>query len=190
VTVLIPRSAVSRRELTYAKLLCRVHPDRMMGHAFEGIYLKPGTRVGISALRPSDDYPETPLLLEFAGSDHTGRGHHRSNQIYILWRFRRGEWVEVVRTLSKGAEWIHTIRAVALREIGGPPPPDPALAAGVVERFLGQIDRELGELAAADRGIALSLFFEQMAARLCSAGELPDGVRQLDRPGNELVGEH
>lgn len=165
-TVLIPHNAVSRRELTYAKLLRRVHPDRTMPNAFEGTYLKPGSRVEISALRPSDDYPETPLLLELAGSDHTGRGHHRSNQIYILWRFRRGEWVEVVRTLSKGAEWIPTIRAVALRELGGPPPADPELAAGAVERFLQRLDRELGELSAADRGIALNLFFEQVAARM------------------------
>jgi hypothetical protein len=165
-TVLIPNTAVSRRELTSAKLLRRVHPDRTMANAFEGAYLKPGTRVEISALRPSDDYPETPLLLEHAGSDRTGWGHKRSNQIYILWRFRRGEWVEVVRTLSKGAEWIQTILPVALREIGGPPPPDPELAAGVMERFLLQFDRELGELSAADRGIALNLFFEQVAARM------------------------
>jgi hypothetical protein len=166
VTVLIPRTAVSRRELTYAKLLRRVHPDRTMGNAFEGIYFKPGSRVEISELRPSADYPETPLLLELAGSDHTGWGHKRSNQIYILWRFRRGEWVEIVRTLSKGAEWIQTILPVALREIGGPPPPDAEMAAGVVQRFLAQFDRELGGLSAADRGIALNLFFEQVAARI------------------------
>jgi hypothetical protein len=138
----------------------------MMGDAFEGSYLKPGSCVEVSSLRPSEDYPEKPLLLEFAGSDHTGRGHNRSNQIHVLWRFRGGQWVEIVRTLSQGAEWIHTIRAVALREIGGPPPPDPEMAAGVVERFLSDIDRELGELGAGDRAIALNLFFEQLAARL------------------------
>jgi hypothetical protein len=137
-----------------------------MANAFEGTLLKPGSRVEHAALWPVEGYPDIPLLLEFAGSDHTGRGHNRGNQIYVLWRFENERWVEIARTLSVGAEWIPHMLAIALRELGGPAAIDPALAEKVADRFLSILDRELMELGAGDRALVLNFVFEQVSARL------------------------
>jgi hypothetical protein len=170
-TVRIPNSAISRHGFAYAKLLWRVHPDRGTANAFEGPLLKPGALVDSSALWPDGSYPTKPLLLENAGSDATGRGHNRSKQVYILWRYEpeRSVWVEVVRTLTEGLEWVSSLVPVALREIGGAPAPDPDLARNVSRFFLSQLDKELGELPAGDRHLTLSLLYEQVAARLVRA---------------------
>ncbi len=169
-TVIIPRSAAGRRELMYARLLWRVHPDRTLANAFEGKLLKPGARIELSDLWPHEGYPRTPVLLECAGSDHSGRGHNRSKQIYVLWRFeaKRG-WVELARTLTEGAEWIVHLMPLALRELGGPARLDPDLAANVATTFLGRLDDELKELGAGDRALALSFVYEQLAARMMRA---------------------
>lgn len=167
VTIQIPRSAVSRRQLTYAQLICKVHPDRKMRTAFEGVWVKPGSKVEYSALA---GYPEKPLLIEYAGNDASGRGHNRSKDIRILWRFEpeKNNWVEIIRTLGHGSEWIADVMPIVLRELGGPPKADPEIAATVTRRFFSQLDVELGELAAADRTITLNLVFEQLVARLVS----------------------
>jgi hypothetical protein len=168
VTILIPRTASNRRELTYAKLLWRVHPDRTMVNAFEGALFKPGSRVEYSALWPNDRYPETPLLLEFAGSDYSGHGHNRSNQIHVLWRFDTDGlvWEEIARTLSQDAGWIMNLIPIALRELGGPAAVDAALAADVSAGVLSRLDAELGALAQSDRDLVLNLVFEQVTARM------------------------
>lgn len=167
-TIQIPRTAQSRQEVTYAKLIWRVHPDRRFPDAFEGVLLKPGSSIEYSELWPNEKYPARPLLLEFAGSDHTGRGHNRSKQIHVLWRFEPtlGCWVEIARTLSVAAEWILYLKPVALAAIGGPAPPDPEAAARFTGRFLAQFDLEIRELARDDRHQALSFMYEQVAARL------------------------
>jgi hypothetical protein len=170
-TIRIPRTAESRRELTYARLLCRVHPEREMANAFEGVLLKPGCAVEHAALWPDSRYPEKPLLLEFAGTDHTGRGHNRSNQIHVLWRYEpaRGVWVQLARTLSQAADWIPQMKVMALRELGGPPAPDPLIASKAASVFLARLDLEFGELGAGDRHIAMNLVFEQLLARMVNA---------------------
>jgi hypothetical protein len=139
-----------------------------MADAFEGPLFKPGALVDDSALWPDARYPAKPVLLEFAGSDHTGSGHNRSNQIYILWRFEpdRWVWVEVVRVLTQNADWIANLLPIALAELGGVPAPDPLLAAEVAGRWLSQLDAELEALRAEDRGLALNLIFEQVTARM------------------------
>jgi hypothetical protein len=168
VSILIPRTARSRRELTYARLLWRVHPDRTMANAFEGPLLKPGALVDDCALWPDERFPAKPILLEFAGNDHSGRGHNRSNDIYILWRFEPDEWawVEIVRVLTQGADWIANLLPIARAELGGVRAPDPLLAAEVAGRWLSQLDLELKALGAGDRGLALNLIFEQVTARM------------------------
>jgi hypothetical protein len=167
---MIPRSAAGRRELTYSRLLRRVHSDRTLANAFEGKLLRPGARIEYGGLWPDESYPMVPVLLEYAGSDHSGRGHNRSSQIYILWRYEvaRG-WVELARVLSAGAEWIVNLMPLALRELGGPARVDPDLAANVAAGFLSRFDAELKELGAGDRALVLNFVYEQVAARLMRA---------------------
>jgi hypothetical protein len=168
--VQIPRTAVSRREMTYAQLLKRVHLDRHL-NVFEGPIMKTGISIDQSELWPSSDFPACPLLLEFAGSDRKGRGHNRSSQIHILWRYEPegGGWVEIVRTLSVGAEWIMHLAPIALRELGGRPPVDELRAGAVARFFLSQLDKDLCELGAGEKASVLTQLFEQLAARLVSA---------------------
>jgi hypothetical protein len=148
-----------------------VHPERVLASAFEGVLLKPGSRIDHAELWPDDRYPATPVLLEFAGSDHSGSGHNRSNQIYVLWRFEpeRG-WVEIARTLCVGAEWIPLLLPIAQRELGGPARVDSDLAAKVADVFLCRLDDELKELGAGDRGLVLNFVFEQVSARMMKVG--------------------
>jgi hypothetical protein len=139
-----------------------------MADAFEGLLFKPGALVEDAALWPDARYPAKPVLLEFAGSDHTGSGHNRSNQIYILWRYEPeyGIWVEIVRALSKSADWIVNLLPIALAELGGTAAPNPDLAWAVAGRLLVQVDSELAGLGVADRGLVLNLISEQVAARM------------------------
>lgn len=162
-------TASNRRELTYAKLLCRVHPERVMANAFEGVLLKPGSKIEHSALWPDEGYPEKPILLEYAGSDHSGRGHNRSNQIHILWRYENEGWSEIARTSSVGAEWIPHMISIALRELGGPAKLNPDLAEKVASSFLSRLDGELRELGAGDCGLVLNFILEQVEARMMRA---------------------
>jgi hypothetical protein len=133
---------------------------------FEGQYLKCGSKVERSDLRPDPSYPENPVLLEFAGNDRTGRGHNRSNSIYILWRLTSRGWEEVGRALAQGADWVPQIRFLALRELGGPPPADPLLASQTARQLVCRLDAELRSLSASERQIALGLVYEQIAARI------------------------
>jgi hypothetical protein len=140
-----------------------------MANAFEGKLLKPGARLEYSSLWPDPRYPRKPVLLEFAGSDHSGRGHNRGSQIYILWRLEGENWVEIARSLSVGGEWIAVLMPIALRELGGPARIDPDMAEKLAVVWLGRLDDELKELGAGDRGIMLNFVFEQVAARMMKA---------------------
>lgn len=165
-TICIPRSAVSRGMPTYALLLRRVHPDRIGARTFEGKYLKCGLRVEQSQLRPDPSYPENPVLLEFAGSDCAGRGHNRSGQIHVLWRLEDHYWVEVAKSIGKGADWVEQLRPLALREVGGPPAADQKLAFQTATGLVSRLDEDFRNLSNVDRQIALSLVYEQIAARM------------------------
>ncbi len=173
-TICIPRSAVSRGAPTYALLLRRVHPYRTNARSFEGTYLKCGSRVERSQLRPDPSYPETPVLLELAGNDRTGWGHNRSSQIHILWRLEDDGWLEVARTISKGADWVEQLRPLAMREVGGPPAADQKLAFQTANVLVSRLDEDFRNLSNADRQIALSLVYEQIAARMVDS-ETPSG---------------
>jgi hypothetical protein len=140
-----------------------------MANAFEGVLLKPGSAVEYSDLWPDPGFPAIPLLLEFAGGDRTGRGHNRSNQIHVLWRYD-GEagWTEIARTLSQSADWIPHMRAIALQELGGPPRPDPQMARKAAAGFIGSLDAQLRELGEGDRFLTLNLLYEQLLARMAN----------------------
>jgi hypothetical protein len=53
------------------------------------------------------------LVLECAGPESAGRGHNRSEVLWILWRWERGDWRECGRALAIGREWIHILGPLA-----------------------------------------------------------------------------
>ncbi len=139
-----------------------------MANAFEGILFKPGSFVDDSALWPDAKYPAVPLLLEFAGCDGTGRGHNRSSQIHVLWRFAPEcrVWIEIARTLSQGSEWLPHMLELVTMALDAPLPPDAENAAKTVTRLLSSMDKELAQLSDEEKDIALNLIYEQIAARM------------------------
>jgi hypothetical protein len=164
----IPRTCPHRRDMTYAKLLLRVYPHRSW-NAFDGSPVKPGALVDESALWPTAEYPETPLLLEYAGNDHSGRGHNRSLDIYLLWRYDRAQarWTELMRCKSQGLEWIESMKPVALQELARTAPaPDPWTADRVSILVLSLLDIELEKLGPAERHLAMSFVYQEFSARV------------------------
>jgi hypothetical protein len=165
--VRIPQSRLSRRDMDYARLLVRIYPRRTMANAFDGVLLKPGSLIDEAALWPTPEYPETPILLEYAGNDHTGRGHRRSNDIYLLWRYERDRkcWVELVRTTSQGAEWIEHLKPIAILELRRDSLPDAFSAAGVSAAVLAALDRQLELLDPLERHLAMAFVYQEFTAR-------------------------
>jgi hypothetical protein len=169
-SVRIPRTAVSRRERTYAQLIQRVHYTSQW-KPFDGPLLRCGSVIDEAELWPAQDFPDVPLLLEYAGNDRSGRGHNRSNSIYILWRYDRDRnaFVEVMRCVSKNAGWIDQVRAVAIIELKVGFERDPEMASKVSARIIIVLDRELDLLDQEDRGLVMIFVYEQFAARASQA---------------------
>jgi hypothetical protein len=155
---------------TYARLICRVYRRRATA-VFDGPVFRCGTLIDAAALWPDESYPGFAegfaLVLEFAGSDATGRGHRRSNDIYILWRYerKRNAFVEVVRCVSQGLEWIDYIRPVAITEMGLIEVRDAFIAQKVVGRVLAMLDAELETLGSDDCALVMGFVYEQFIAR-------------------------
>lgn len=164
----LPRSAKTRRDLTFAILIHRVLPQRAMGDAFEGLRLRPGAHIDESRLWPEPDYPKNPLLVEYAGSDRAGTGHRRSAQTYILWRYdvAAGAWVELVRCAAVSTEWVETLKAVALRHLTGTEPDNPTAVADATSRVLCLLEAELEPLESGERSRLIGLLWEQFSARI------------------------
>jgi hypothetical protein len=160
--VSIPRTAPRRAERTYALLVLRPSPRRKL---FEGVFLRTGSLVDEAALRPSPHYPEIPLLIEFAGNDGSGRGHNRSRDIHVLWRFIGGAWEEIARTLSQGSEWFDHLAPIVRRELVRPAVDHVAEARAAAGRLAALIDGELSQLAEEGRERALAFLYDQVAAR-------------------------
>jgi len=158
--------------MTFATLLLRVYPRRAVA-AFEGQRLKPGALIDEAELWPTQEYPSTPILLEYAGSDHSGWGHRRSNDIYLLWKYdkTRGRWTELARHIGQGAEWQEAFKTIAFREIARDAPPiDAATAAAVSGRVLGVLDSELELLGSADRLLVMNYVYQEFSARAVQYG--------------------
>lgn len=163
----IPKTSLSRNALTYAKLLCRVCPRRTFD-AFEGALLRPGALIDEAALWPTPEYPAIPILLEYAGNDQSGRGHRRSNDIYLLWRYdaAAGAWRELIRCTSQGADWIEQMKPIALREIARSAEPiDARHAADVSGRVLGVLDQALERLGSDERHLVMAFVYQAFSAR-------------------------
>src|SRR5277367_1081440 len=87
-----------------------------------GPFFKCGKLIDESALWPSNHFPVVPLLLEYAGSDHSGHGHNRSRDIHVLWRYVRDrqKWEEIARVTADGADWFHHLAPIVEREMVRP----------------------------------------------------------------------
>jgi hypothetical protein len=169
-TVRIPRTCPDRKQLTWALLIARVFPRaRNSFQIFEGTHLRPGSRVHEADLRPTPDHPETPLLIEYAGNDRTGRGHNRSNDIHVLWKYEINGWVELARVTSQGPEWVTHLMPMALKHMRGSIPNDAEIAGKATRRILEVLDRELEGLAADGRERAMSFLYDEFTARLLDA---------------------
>jgi hypothetical protein len=165
--VQIPRTTIHRREMTFATLLLRVYLRRPVA-AFEGKSFKPGALIDEAELWPTPEYPPTPVLLEFAGKDHSGWGHRRSNSIWVLWKYdpARARWSELLKYTGQGTEWQDAFKRTAFREIARETPPvDAATAAAVSGRVLGVLDSELELLSAADRLLVMNYIYQEFSAR-------------------------
>ncbi len=158
--------------MTWAQLIRRVksRPGLLV---FDGRWFRTGRAVEESELRPSPDYPAVPVLLEYAGSDGSGRGHRRSRDVHILWRYDPGshEWLELARALSTGAEWVGYLAPIVRDALRRPPAEEAEEARRATERVMAVLDDELDALAGEHRSHALAFLYDHFAARLASAAE-------------------
>jgi hypothetical protein len=139
-----------------------------MANAYEGKLLRPGAVIDEADLWPTSEYPEIPILLEYAGNDRTGRGHNRSNDIYLLWRYDRANatWVELIRAKSQNADWVEHLKPVAIAELRRTQAPADANAArGVTGRVLLALDNELELLGPGDRHLVMAFVYQEFASR-------------------------
>jgi hypothetical protein len=167
----IPQTCTDRRQLTFAQIILRMSP-RATPTIFEGARFRTGSRVTECELRPTPDYPEIPLLLEYAGNDRTGRGHRRSNDIHVLWKFESetSEWIELARVTSQGPEWFEHLGPIMRDHLRGGPNANEAEVAGkATRRILELMDRELESLARDGRERAMSFLYDAFTARLMAA---------------------
>jgi hypothetical protein len=166
-------SARSCRE-KFLKVLSYVDPDAEHGFGFEGAFFRPGAALTDAELRPTLDYPLTPIALEYMRGPAYGiPGHKRTDSIYILWRYDRenNSWRELGRASSFSWEWAAELRPIAVRALrearGGnlEVMPDLPAIAGRIALFL---DGELRRLEPPHRKKVLGVLHDQFAARMCA----------------------
>jgi hypothetical protein len=162
--VVIPRSNPGRRERTYAQLILSVHRTRLM--PFDGTFFRTGAQVDEEALHPTPGYPELPLVIEFAGSTGTGRGHNRSPDVHVLWQYSAGAWNELARVTSQGPEWIPHMLPIVEQLLVALPANQIEAAAEASERVLCFLDEELERLTDEGRERAMSFLYDRFSARL------------------------
>lgn len=145
----------------------RVYPERTLG-AFEGRLLRCGSNVEEAELRPTEEYPEVPLLLEFAGHDASGSGHRRSNHVHILWKLNRKtkEFEELARVKGQGAEWIYHLKPIIIRELHRAEMTSSEIAWQASLRILRVLDDELERLQREGKAHLMSFLHDEFTARL------------------------
>jgi hypothetical protein len=168
-----PGSGVVATRPAYMKLLCRVNPESQNGFGFEGSLLRPGAWVTKAALRPTLEYPEIPVLLEYSMAiSHREGARRRSEGLYVLWRWENQKWHELGRSLSAAWEWAVDLRPLAIRALAEArgdktieTAPDLAAIAGEISTYL---DERVNILKPPDRARLLGILHDQFATRATS----------------------
>lgn len=172
--VRLPCSSARTCREKFLKLLSDVDPEAEHGFGFEGKFYRPGATLTDAELRPSPDYPLTPVVLEFfRGPAYGIPGNRRSDYIYILWRYEDASnaWRELGRAVSFSWEWAAELRPIAVRALRearhGQSEIMPDLSA-IAGRIALVLDRELKSLDPPHRHKILGVLHDQFAARLCA----------------------
>src|SRR6185295_17097083 len=113
--VRIPRSSPRACRNDYVKLLRYVDPAADCGFGFEGVFLRPGATVTDGQLRPDDDYPPRPVLLEAAIFPGSGPASRRGVvHVYLLWLYDPDQngWKNIGRAESHSWHWAVDLRAI------------------------------------------------------------------------------
>lgn len=171
--IALPRSSPRKAKDCYVKLLRHVDPAAEHGFGFEGTFYRAGKTVTPAELRPTEDYPEIPIVLEaIPGEAHGPPGRRRRDQIYILWRYDRdrNDWCEIGRAMSESWSWAIELRPLAVRALKEAhcsraietEADLPAIASRIAET----LDHELERLEAADRQRVIAVLHDQFAVRL------------------------
>lgn len=170
----LPRTSSRKERDCYVKLLSFVDAAAENGFGFEGIFFRAGAIVSVAQLRPNEQFPEIPVVLEYMpGAVHGEPGERRRrDQVYILWRYEwdAGEWRELARAASESWQWAIELRPVAVRALqdarsraGMEKLPDlPAIA----RRIALFLDGELKLLDPEDRVRVIGVLHDQFASRL------------------------
>jgi hypothetical protein len=155
----------------FAKLIRRVREIRTGGFEFEGKFLRPGARLTLEQLRPSPEYPSTPIIIEYARGAKYGPGLRRREYLYIAWRFdvECHQWRELGRAVGIGAEWTDVLRPIivcALKQARGDVPAIALDVQAVADRISAFLDAELMPLDEPDRRRIIAVVHDQFAFRL------------------------
>lgn len=173
----LPRSSPSRRERGYLCLIRRVS-DNPTAIAFDGKHFRCGSAIDDAELWPDEEWPVTPLLLEYAGLDHdaplqrlaSGYGGKRRPAMHVLWRYERDRrgWRQLARASSVDNDWVPHFVAIARLELArdGRRVAPVEIATRVSDRWLEALDRELRALDTEERAMVLGFVFEQITARV------------------------
>lgn len=161
-----PRSSTRPGDATFVRLIERIRPSEWHPMAIEGPTMKCGIEIEEARLWPAAHFPRVPLLLEFAGIATPGWGHKRSSHTYVLWQYRKGSFVELVRSVAFGNEWLEAIRAPALNALRDPAITAARRAAEAAKRLHAAVDNELSYLDFEGRGHLVSRLYEDAACRL------------------------
>lgn len=162
-----------RARRCFLKLLSRVDPEAHNGFGFEGCLLRPGAFVSRAQLRPSDDYPEIPIILEYSTAPAEIIGARRQScGLYVLWRWHPGalEWREIGRALAASWEWALDLRPLAIRALAEARGAGGAAEKGadltqIADSLTVFVDKQLNHLKPADRVYVLGILHDHFAAR-------------------------
>ena len=163
-----PRTSTRPGEQTFVRLIERIRPNEWHPMAIEGPTMRCGVEIEEARLWPAAHFPRVPLLLEFAGIAVPGWGHKRSSHTYVLWQLDipKMVWIELVRSVAHGNEWLEAIRAPALNALRDPEVTAARRAAEAAKRVHTCVDTELSYLDFEGRGHLISRLYEAAACRL------------------------
>lgn len=163
-----PRTSTRRGDDSFCRLIERVRPLGWHLAPIEGPNFKCGVEIEEDRLWPAPHFPRVPHLLEFAGIAVAGWGHKRSSHTYVLWQYDPAKklFVELVRCVAHGREWLDAIRGPALNALRDPEITAARRAAEAAKRLHAAVDTEMSYLDFEGRGHLVSRLYEDAACRL------------------------